>query len=96
METCENSSWVKKGADLVCASGLPLAREQKGCQAFATRAEAASGLVWTGPHAPPATDLHVGLRPRDLTGLLHQPSQGYHSLPLGKILHCSQPQFPHL
>lgn len=74
METCENSSWVKKGAGLVCANGLLPAREQKGCQAFATQGEAAPGLVWTGTHAPPATDLHVGLRPRDRTGLL-QPGQ---------------------
>lgn len=47
------------------------AREQKGGQATATRAEAAmESPVQAGTHTLPAADLQIGLRPQDLAGLL--------------------------
>ena len=94
METCENSSWVKKRAGLErrALSGLPPAREQKGHRSSPPELRQQQTLCWL-EHA-----LHLSQtskRAMTLQDSWKQPSQG-HGLSLGKTAHCSGPWFPQL
>lgn len=94
METCENSSWVKKRAGLewIVLSGLPPTREQKGQGSLPPELRQQRTLCWL-EHV-----LHLSRTSKwamSLQDSWKQPSQGY-SLSLSKRAHCSGPWFPQL
>jgi hypothetical protein len=88
--------WVKTGAGGVVLSGLPRAREQKRCQASPHHSSWNDSGPWAGGD-PHSTYHRLTQRSQILQpcGLWETVSQA-DSVSLGKLFHCSGPQFSHL